>query len=183
MTGKKEKGRMFKKAAACITLAAFLVASNGCMTWGTRGLEAVPRYPEQDSKIWSLVKRTGETVVFPASAPGRVLGDAIVGTALSRENIELRKPVPIIKKRDDGSVYEITTSDGRTIPVEKVLSEDADKIVIFGGTPTLAKVSIPLSEVVSIKVRKFNYLKVGLLFAGACAVGAVVIVHYLQNRD
>ena len=183
MTGEKEKTRMFKKTASCITLAAFLVASTGCMTWGTQGLEKVPRYPKQDSKIWSLVKKSGETVVFSASAPGRVLGNAVVGTAMSRENIEVRKPVPIIKKRDDGSVSEITTGDGRIIPVEKVLSEDADKIVIFGGAPTLTAVTIPLSEVASIKVRKFNFLKVGLLFAGACTVGAVVIVHYLRNRD
>jgi ribosomal protein L18E len=174
---------MLKRTAACITLAAFLVASNGCMMWGTRRLETVPDYPKLNSKIWSLVKKSGETVVFAASAPGRVLGDAIVGKAISRENIEIRKPVPVVAKRDDGSISKITTSDGRVIPVEKVLSEDADTFMIYGGATTLVEVTIPLSEVASVKFKKFNFLKAGLLFAGACAVSSVFIVHYLRNRD
>jgi hypothetical protein len=174
---------MFKKTAACLTLAAFLAASNACMMWGTRGIETAAKYPKQDRKIFSLVKKSGETVLFSASAPGRVRGDSIVGAALSWENVEIRKPVAVVKKRNDGSVYEIHTSDGRIIPVGKVLFDDADKIVIVAGDAKVTPVTVPLSEVASIKVRKFSYLKTGLVFAAICGVGAAILVQYYRNWE
>ena len=108
------------------------------------------------------------------------MGTAIAG---AWESVEIPKPVPLVKKHDNGSVYEITTSEGRVYPVGKVLSEDDDKIVIFSGATKPAPVSIPLSEVASIKIRKFSFVKTGLAAAGVYAVGFTVMLLISLQAD
>lgn len=166
---------MLKKTPACLALAAFLVSSSACMTWGTRRIQTTAPSPKQGAKILSLVKKTGATVMFAANAPGRIVGNAIVGTAAGGawERAEIPKPVPLVRKSVDGSVYEITASDGRIYPVGKVLSEDADRIVILVSLSKPTPVSIPLSEVASLEVRKFSFLKTALAAAGVFGVGFV----------
>ncbi len=112
----------------------------------------------------SLVKKSGATVMFSANAdPGRIVGNAIVGTAVGGawESVEIAKPVSLVKKRADGSVYEITGRDGRVYPVGLVRSEDADKMVIFVGATQPAPVSVPLSEIASVKIRRFGHREDG----------------------
>lgn len=166
---------MFKKTAACFTLAAFIVSSSACMTWGTRRIRATAPYPKQGAKIQSLVQRSGATVVFLKADPGRVAGNAIVGTAVGGawESVEIAKPVPLVKKRSDGSVFEITGRDGRVYPVGLVRSEDADKIVFFVDAERPTPVSVPLSEIASVKIRRFDFVKTGLALAGLFALGYV----------
>jgi hypothetical protein len=164
---------MFRKTAACVTLAAFVVSSSACMTWGTRKIQAAAPYPKQGAKIQSLVKKSGATVVFSAADPGRVAGNAIVGTAVGGawESVEIAKPVSLVRKRSDGSVTEIVGLDGRIYPVGLVRSEDAARIVVFvvAGHPT--RVSVPLSEIASVRTRKFSFVKTGLALAGLYAAG------------
>lgn len=137
-----------------------------------RGQAAAP-YPKQGIKIQSLVQKSGATVVFAAADPGRIAGNAIVGTAVGGawESVEIVKPVLLVKKRSDGSVYEIVGLDGRVYPVGLVRSKDAAKIVIFviAGHPT--RVSVPLSEIASVRTRKFSLVKTGLALVSLYAVG------------
>jgi hypothetical protein len=173
MKGEKGKDIMFKKTAACVTLAAFVASSSACMTWGTRRIQATAPYPKQGAKILSLVQKSGATVVFSTADLGRIAGNAIVGTAVGGawESVEIAKPVSLVKKRSDGSVYEITGLDGQVYPVGLVRSEDAAKIVFFviAGQPT--PVSVPLSEIASVRIRKFSFVKTGLALAGLYGVG------------
>jgi len=183
MRGEKGKNMMLKKTAACVTLAAFVASSGACMTWGTRRIRTTAPFPKQGAKIQSLVQKSGATVVFRSADPGRIAGDAIVGTAVGGawESVEIAKPVSLVKKRSDGSVYEITGRDGRVYPVGLVRSEDADKIVFFvaAGRPT--PVSVPLSEIASVRIRKFSFVKTGLALAGLFGLGFFAI--WALNAD
>lgn len=182
MKGKRGKNGMFRKTAACLCLVSFVASSSACMTWGTRGIQTTAPYPKQGAKILSLVKKTGATVLFAANAPGRIVGNAIVGTSAGGawESVEIAKPITLVKKRDDGSVYEITGRDGRVYPVGLVRSEDADKMVIFIGATRPAPVSVPLSEIASVKIRRFGIVKTalalgGLFCAGYAALAAIML--------
>jgi len=84
---------MMKKVVACFSLAAFIVASNACMMWGTREFETPEDYPRQEAKVSSLVKTSGETFSFSRSYPAHVRGDAITGTAQAGPGIT--KPTPV----------------------------------------------------------------------------------------
>jgi len=175
---------MPKKTPACLALAAFLVSSSACMTWGTRRIQTTAPSPKQGAKILSLVKKTGATVMFAANAPGRIVGNAIVGTAAGGawESVEIAKPIPLVKKRDDGSVYEITGHDGRVYPVGLVQSEDADKMVIFISATQPAPVSIPLSEIASVKIRRFGLVKSALALGGLYGVGFVALMLIMSGE-
>jgi hypothetical protein len=159
---------MLRRTAASVTLAAFIASSSACMTWGTRRINTERPDPKPGKKVLSLLMRSGATVVFSTSDPGRVAGNAIVGTAVGGawESVEIAKPVPLVKKRSDGSVYEITGHDGRVYPVGLVRSEDPDKMVIFVGVTKPASVSVPLSEVASVEIRKFSIMKTALALGG-----------------
>jgi hypothetical protein len=176
---------MFKKTAACVTLAAFVASSSACMTWGTRGIRATAPHPKQGTKIQSLVQKSGATVVFSTSNPGRIAGNAIVGIAVGGawEIVEIAKPVTLVKKRSDGSVYEIIGRDGRVYPIGLVRSEDADKIVVFVATEQPATVSVPLSEIASVKIRKFSFVKTGLALGGLFVVGFIILYVVYGGRD
>jgi|PlaIllAssembly_1097288.scaffolds.fasta_scaffold57676_2 hypothetical protein len=184
MKGKREKDKMLKRTAACFTLATFIASSSACMTWGTRRIQTTAPNPKQGAKIQSLVKRSGATVVFSAADPGRVVGNAIVGTAVGGawESVEIAKPVPLVKRRDDGSVYEITDRDGRVHPVGLVQSEDADKMVIFIGATQPAPVSVPLAEIASVKIRRFGIVKTALALGGLFCVGFVTLM-VIMSRE
>jgi hypothetical protein len=164
---------MFRKAAACLCLVSFIASSSACMTWGTRSIRTTAPYPKQGAKIQSLVQKSGATVVFSAADPGRIVGNAIVGTAVGGawESVEIAKPVPLVKKLSDGSVYEITGRDGRVYPVGLVVSEDPDKMVIFIGATQPAPVSVPLSEIASVKIRRFDIVKTALALGGLFCAG------------
>ncbi len=166
-----------KRTAACVTMAAFIASSSACMTWGTRGIKATAPHPKQGAKIQSLVKTSGATVVFSTSNPGRIAGNAIVGTAVGGawESVEIAKPVSLVKKRSDGSVYEIVGRDGQVYS-GLVQSEDADKIVFFvnAGQPT--PVSVPLSEVASVRIKKFSFTKTALALGGLFVAGSFILM-------
>ena len=164
---------MPRKWTAFFVLIWFVVFSEGCMTWGTRRIGRTAPPPRQGARIVSLVKASGATVLFSDRAPGRIVGNAIVGTAVrgAWEQVEVRKPLSLVRKRSDGSVYEVVAGDGRTYPVGSVVSEDADKMAFFIVASRPAPVSVPLSEIASVKMRKLSLAKTVLALAGLFAAG------------
>lgn len=176
---------MRRKATVLAVLTVFIIFSDGCMTWGSRSVRATASPPKQGARIIGLVKTSGATVLFSASDPGRIVGNAVVGTARGGawEQVEVRKPVSVVRKRSDGSVYEIVDRDGRTYPVGSVATEDADKMVIFIVGTRTAPVSVPLSEIASIKIRRFSLAKTALALAGLTVVGYIGAFFILYRGD
>lgn len=164
---------MRRKATVLAVLTVFIIFSGGCMTWGPRSIRATARPPKQGARIIGLIKTSGATVLFSASDPGRIVGNAVVGTARGGawEQVEIRKPVPLVRKDEAGRVYEIVDRDGRTYPVGSILSEDADRIVIFIVGARVVPVSVPLSEIASVRIKKFDLVRTTLALAGLTAAG------------
>ena len=73
---------MPSKAITVLTLAWFVAVSTSCTMWATKAVTS-ERKPGPRWKIQSLVKTSGDTVVFAPGRPGRVVGDAIEGGAMT----------------------------------------------------------------------------------------------------
>lgn len=142
--------------SAVTTLAAFILASASCTMWRTKDISTVRDVPDRSTRIESVLKASGEHINFAKSDPGRIHGFVIEGTALARLSvpIEIQGPFSSIKKRADGSVYEITDSDGRVHQVQRVLKEGDGRWSILINDMTTQPVSIPLSEVRQIHFKE-----------------------------
>jgi hypothetical protein len=72
---------MFRKATTLFTLTAFALFSTACMTWTTADVKTMAKPPATGTEVLSVVKISGEEVLFSNSRPGHVKGNMIVGRA------------------------------------------------------------------------------------------------------
>jgi predicted DNA binding protein len=142
--------------------------------WTTKNVTPYD-HPGQRAKIISLVKKSGDLVVFSGADPGRVLGDVITGTAIVGVEERIPTPIPTIKKRADGSVYEIVDRDGRTLLVWKVLNEGETEWTILAAGNAAQRISVPLAEISQVKYKKTNVALTILAIAVPAALGLVVL--------
>lgn len=151
---------MFKKTIALLTVAAFILFSASCTitTWKTKEINTTADYPADGRKVLSVVKSSGEAVEFSNSSPGRIAGDAVVGEGVEvvRKRAEIARPVQSIKRRADGTIFQVTDSSGRVLAIEKVLKEEHDKLTVEIVYRTSEPVSIPLSDVRLLRYKKTN---------------------------
>lgn len=168
---------MTRKTTTSLTLAAFAFSTTACMTVQTRHIRTAAEYPPPKARI--LVARTadGAEYTFPKSSPGRVLGMTIKGTAIvSGEKVALEGPFGEVRKREDGSVYEVVDGAGRTWPVIRVLSSAGDSMAVqVAGTRT-ASVTVPLSEVRTVRIRKLAVAATALAAGGGALVGIFILI-------
>lgn len=133
-----------------------------------------------------MVKTSGEHIEFPKKSLGRIYGDKIAGTA-----VVLSKKVEItqdnIKKfeRDiKGMISEITHKNGKIYHVvngtvrvvstkDDLTGKEEERIIFFTTYETSESVTIPLSEVKSVKVKNFDFV------ASLCLVGAIGLAFFL----
>lgn len=153
-----------------IALICFVVVSEGCLTWRTAPVTE-SRPPGRGAKIISVLTRAGEHIIFSRSDPGRVLGQSIVGRGVASVAERVPAPLAEVKKRSDGSVYEITDRQGRTHAVLGVSAEGPTEWVIITPGREIRQVSIPISEVTQARYGKVNLP----LTALALAVPATII--------
>ena len=126
--------------------------------WKTREINTTADYPADGRKVLSAVKSSGEAVEFSKSSPGRIVGDAVVGEGVEvvRKRAEIARPVQSIKKRADGTIFQVTDSSGRVHAIEKVLKEEPDKLTVEIVYRTSVRVSISLSDVRLLRYKKTN---------------------------
>lgn len=163
---------MFKKATSLLTLAAVVLASVSCTTMTTKPVVTPSDLPGKAAMIQSVIMTSGEHVEFSPSDPGRVRGDVIVGTAAVRYKapVEIQGPFSSIKRRPDGSVYEITDGTGRVHPVVGVAKEGETAWTILVNDRTARPVSIPLTDVRQIRFRKINAFLTALTIASVAGL-------------
>lgn len=91
--------------------------------WKTREINTTADYPADGRKVLSVVKSSGEAVWFSKSSPGRIAGNAVVGEGVevAGKRTEIARPVQSIKKRADGTIFQVTDSSGRVHAIQKVL--------------------------------------------------------------
>jgi hypothetical protein len=165
---------MTKKTTAILTLAAFVLCSTSCMSWRTREVRTTADYPLSRTRVLSVVMLSGTEYYFSKSTPGRVHGNLIVGTGrVFGERVEIEGPFAEVRKRPNGTVYEVVDREGRTHPVWRVVSAGEDKMTVLSAVRKSELVSIPLSEVRSVQLRKLD------MFATLSVVPMAVFLGYI----
>jgi hypothetical protein len=173
------------KLTALFTVAAFVLFTASCSMWPTREIRTEADYPSQNKRVLTVVKTNGEVVEFSKTDPGRVLGDEIRGTArvLVNEKTEIEGPFPLVKRRADGTIAEVTDAKGQVHLVQTVLREEPNLLVIQERYSARLQIAIPLSEVRLVTLKKPNpYLTVAAVaFVGALSLFALAM--YSISRD
>ena len=173
---------MSRKATALFALAAFVLFSTSCTTWRTKAVYTPDDYPGPNKKVLSVVKTSGELVEFSKEEPGRVRADAVVGvtTVLQKMNVEIEGPFFSVKKRTDGTIYEVTDAKGQIHPVLLVLKEEPNKLTAQVRYPTTLRVSIPLSDLRSVQIKRIDAGKTALAIVGGYFLGGAALLLFLR---
>jgi len=109
-------------------------------------------------KIFSVVKTSGEYIEFSKGNPGRINEDKIEGIAVimkKKVEIDLANIKKIIK-HSNGSIIEVKNEEGKIYQVFGKVREEEGKFIFFTTYETFELVSIPLSEVKSLRIKKIN---------------------------
>jgi len=141
-----------------IMIQALACLSTACMTWATKDVRTVADWPRQNQKVLSVVTASGGLVQFDKSSPGRMQGNAIYGLAVqyAKDPIEIEGPFPSVRKRADGSVFEVTDRTGKVYGVKEVLKTEGDRMIVLERSAGPVAVSVPIADARLIKVRKTN---------------------------
>jgi hypothetical protein len=160
------------RITALFTVAAFVLFTASCSMWPTREIRTETDYPSQNRRVLTVVKTNGEVVEFSKQDPGLVLGDEIRGTArvLVNEKTEIEGPFPLVKRRADGTIAEVTDAKGQVHFVRTVLREEPDLLVVQERYSARLPIAIPLSEVRLVTYKKTNAV---LTVAAVAIVGAL----------
>jgi hypothetical protein len=169
---------MSPKRIPGVTLAALLIVSVSCMSVRTKAIISPADYASYKPRIVGVVTASGEDYVFSASAPARLWGGNIVGTAtaVGGGRVELAGPFRSVMKRSDGTIYQVTDSSGRVHAVRQVVQEGPDKLVFIAVSSDSRQVSIPFSEVRLLRYKKTNALLTMAGSAGGYLALTIVIV-------
>jgi hypothetical protein len=165
---------MARKSAAIFTLSALFLFTSSCIK--VRSTLVVPSpnvvWTDIGGSILAVQKKSGERVEFAKEGPGQFAGDSVVGgvwTHLEFDKSRLR----YTKTDGKGRVMGVTTNDGQSYILKSS--------TVQGGRITgicLDRVSVPVSEVDLIWVRKVNAGATALVNV-VLVVGVVAVVGYL----
>jgi hypothetical protein len=176
---------MSRKTITVITLAAFVLTSTSCTMWRTKNINGISDVPSKSAKIMSVVKASGERIDFSNSDPGRIRGGSITGTAVAGLSvpIDIQRPFSSIKKRADGTVYEITDGSGRVYGVQSVLKEGEAQWSVLINDRTVQRVSIPLSDVRQIRFKKTNTIMSAIAIVVPLSLGLFYLAATAAFRE
>jgi SMC interacting uncharacterized protein involved in chromosome segregation len=165
---------------------AFIVFSLSCVTTRLKEVKTSADWQGKKVKILAVDKTSGEHIEFSKKNLGRIYGDKIAGTAvvLSKKVEITQDNIKKVTKDIKGMISEITHKNGKIYHVVngtvRVVStkgdltgKEEDRIIFFTTYETSASVTIPLSEVKSVQVKKFDYAK------SLCLVGAIGLAFFL----
>ena len=148
--------------------------------------------PDESARISRVVLASGERIDFSPADPGRVQpadpeeperpgrqpsrGILIQGTAVARLSVpvEIQGPFSSIKRRADGTVYEITDASGLVYPVQRVLKEGDAQWSVLINDRTVQPVSILLSDVRQVWFEK-SYPGMTMLGVAGVALGLLYL--------
>jgi len=173
---------MARKISALFTLAAFVLFSTSCMTWGMKEVRTLPQSLPENTAVLSVVMNSGQVIKFTKSQPGRIRGNAIVGTGMdsAAKQIDITGPFTF-RSAADGTAIGVVDGEGRAYAARKILSRDENRMTILASE--LNEVSIPLSEIHSIEVKKTNAVLTTVVVIGGLAVAIFIYVIILINQD
>jgi hypothetical protein len=173
------------KLTALFTVAAFVLFTASCSMWPTREIRTEADYPSQNRRVLTVVKTNGEVVEFSKQDPGLVLGDEIRGTArvLVNEKTEIEGPFPLVKRRADGTIAEVTDAQGKVHYVRTVLREEPNRLVVQERYSARLPIAIPLSDVRLVTYKKTNTVLTIAAIAVGGALGLFALAVYAYSRE
>ena len=115
----------------------------------------------EGKKVVKVQKLDGEVVEFK-DEPGRVRGYSVLGSYIKKSEIEINRENVSRIDRIEGGVIEIHTAYGERYTVRNY-RETGDKIYIPKGR-MMTSITIPLTDIHSIYLKKSNYVIAGLFF-------------------
>ena len=171
---------MNKKIISIFTLLAFVIFSISCYPISTKQIKTSADWQGKKGKIFSLVKTSGEYIEFSRDNPGRISGDKITGTAiiLSKEIIVERGAIKKVRKHRDGRIFEVTDNEGKIYHVVGLFKEESYKVIFFVPYESSKIVSIPLSEVKSLEIKRFSPLWTAIVIAIPIVV---IVIGFLEG--
>jgi hypothetical protein len=180
---------MSRKIISLFTLLAFIVFSLSCYSWKKKEIKTAADWQRKKGKILWVIKTSGEYIEFSKDNPGRIIGDKIVGKAiiLSKKVVIDRANIKRIKRDRNRYISKIISKDGKVYHViTGTVIKEKDKIIFTGGEGLYESVSIPLSEVKSVQVKRFDPFTT--LFAGAglyllVFAAGIVVLAYVLTKD
>ncbi len=176
---------MLKKSVAIFTMIVFGLFSTSCMTWRAKEIRTSSDVPRPGKQVLSVVKTSGEVIVFSRAAPARIIGSQVVGTPaeLGAREVEIVGPFPLVKKRADGTPYEITDGSGRVWSVLRVMSEEPDRMIIRINEMRAGTVAIPFSDIRQVEIMRTNApLTLLAAIAGGAAVAFAAMVIIVKHN-
>jgi len=158
------------KIISLFTLLAFVIFSLSCYTTSTKEVRTVVDWKGKKVKILAVDKTSGEHIEFSKDGLGRIYYDSIKGTAIilnkdveiDRANIESLEKDRITTK--DGKIYRVVTGTARA---------GKDKIIF--SYESSESISIPLSEVKSVRVKRLDPFQTFLAVV-ACSAPVVIAI-------
>ena len=177
---------MRRKIISLFTLLAFIVFSLSCVTTRLKEVRTSADWQGKKVKILAVDKISGEHIEFSKKSLGRIYGDKIAGTAvvlskkveITQDNIKrLNRDIKgMISKitHKNGKIYHVVTGTARVVSIKDALTgKEEERIIFFTTYETSESVTIPLSEVKSVKVKNVDFV------ASLCLVGAIGLVFFL----
>ena len=177
---------MRRKIISLFTLLSFIVFSISCITTKTKNVRTADDLRGKKGKIFSLVKTSGEHIEFSKRNLGRVYRDNIVGTAvvLSKKVEITQDNIKRIERDKRGMISEITHKNGKIYHVvngtvrdvstkDDLTGKEEERIIFFTAYETSESVTILLSEVKSVKVKNFDFVR------SLCLVGAIGLAFFI----
>lgn len=104
--------------------------------------------------------------------PGKAI--TVITWAAFVLTVEIQEPFSSIKRRADGTVYEITDGNGRAYAVQRVLKEDDARWSILVNDRTVQPVSILLTDVRQVWFEK-GYPGMTILGVAGVALGLLYL--------
>ena len=164
---------MSRKVISIFISLASIIFSISCYTTRFKEVRTVAEWKGKKGKIFWVIKTNGEHIVFANYNPGRIIGAEIVGKAviLSKEIVIARYNIKRIKKDSKGNISEIISKDKKVYYViSGTVRKEKGKIIFFLDTGSYISVSIPISEVKSMQLKRFDPLKTLLSIVGTYAI-------------
>jgi hypothetical protein len=175
--------KMVRKMTVFFLLPAFCLFSLSCASRQVRGPSEIGSFSSRTA-ILSVVIKSGDVIECRKSDPGRVVpGGGIAGKTLQNFDVNVtdikklvrdKKGTPVRLYMADGSVYDLVS-----------YAEEGDKIHLSAYAP----ITIPISDIQQIWIRKTDSAKsiwagAGIIAGGVLILGVIsmiAFVHWLES--
>jgi hypothetical protein len=152
-----------------------LLLSTACFTWSRKEVRTLTSPFPDGTAVLSVVKNSGQVVEFTKTNPGRIKGYMVVGAEKDAEvkQFEITAPFTSIRQDDKGRIVELVDGKGQGYVIKAVIRSEESRMTFLGVESN--RLTIPLKEIATVRIRKNNSLRVTAIVLGAIVVLPLLI--------